>query len=347
MLRRIIFLIIGSTILILALLLVSLRFTLSQQLSIPSSGYELTVSDGTGINLVADHLARQKILISPLPVKIYARMFGLNNIKSGDYLLLPELTTIDLLDLVIVGAVRQYSVTFPEGWTLNQWRSRLAMTDNIESTMAGRSNAEIAAYLNIEQANPEGWFAPETYVYSSGDTDLSILRRAHQRMVTKLIELWSHRQKKLPYETAYEALKMASIVEKETGLVEERSHIAGVFVRRLQKGMLLQTDPTVIYGLGEKFDGNLTRRHLRQMTAYNTYLIKGLPPTPIANPGIAAIEAALNPMPGSTLFFVATGDGGHYFSENLAEHNRAVKNFQINGRSKSYRSSRQPTSNKP
>ncbi len=311
---------------------------ISQPLLVAEDGYELKVEGGMGLNLLAGHLVDQGIIASALPLKIYARLSGFDDIKAGDYLLSKGETLVSLVDKLTRGAVRQYTVTFPEGWTLAQWRLVLAETSNLQQTITEYSAADIANSLSIENANPEGWFAPDTYMYRSGDSDLSILNRAHQAMVDMLAESWPARQKDLPYESPYQALVMASIIEKETGAAEERSQIAGVFVRRLEKGMLLQTDPTVIYGLGAAFRGDLTRQHLRRPSPYNTYMNRGLPPTPIANSGAEALHAALHPAPGKALYFVARGDGRHYFSATLDEHNKAVRKYQVNKRTKTYRS---------
>jgi len=315
-----------------------LENAVTQALLIPAQGFELTVARGAGVNLLADQLVEQNVLKSSLTLKIYARLFSEGDIQAGDYQL-PHGTTLPaLLTMLTSGAIRHYSITFPEGWTLSQWCLTLASTDNIGHTLSESCTMEIVESLGIDYENPEGWFAPNTYAYRSGDSDLSILRRAYQQMSVELSKLWVERQQGLPYATPYEALVMASIVEKETGVAEERAQIAGVFVRRLQKDMRLQTDPTIIYGLGEQYEGNLTRQHLQLDTAYNTYLHNGLPPTPIANPGVAALEAALHPASGNELFFVARGDGSHYFSTTLDEHNKAVRKYQITNRPKAYRS---------
>ena len=318
---------------------------LSKSLVVGEVGLVLEVTPGTGINLLADKLVKQGVLESSLPLKIYARLYRLSDIKAGDYLLSGGETSISLLEKLTTGAVRQHFITFPEGWTLSQWRSELASASYLTHTLSEHSSAETAKNLGIEYENPEGWFAPDTYLYRSGDSDLSVLNRAYRAMTKQLNKLWPERQAGLPYQTPYEALVMASIIEKETGTAEERAQIAGVFVLRLQKNMLLQTDPSVIYGLGENFDGNLTRQHLKQESAYNTYRRKGLPPTPIANPGVDALQAALHPAAGKALFFVAKGDGSHYFSASLDEHNKAVRKYQINNRARVYRSAPNPQQN--
>lgn len=247
---------------------------------------------------------------------------------------------LGLLDKLESGAIKYYQITFPEGLTLDEWLLLLQARENIRHTPELDAGG-VATALDIASSNPEGWFAPDTYSFAAGDSELSLLRRAHQKMQTQLETLWQSRAPDLPYESPYEALIMASIIEKETGAAGERATIAGVFVRRLQKGMRLQTDPTVIYGLGDEYTGNLRRKHLSSPSPYNTYRIKGLPPTPIANPGAAAVEAALHPAEGKALYFVARGDGGHYFSNDLAEHQRAVRQYQINRRRKDYRSAPQ------
>lgn len=317
----------------------------TQPLTVVEDGYELTVSRGAGLNVIAEHLVESNVLESSLLLKIYARLYGLSDIKAGDYQLSSGETLVSLLAKLTSGAVQQHKITFPEGWTLKQWLFALAGAKGLDQTLTGLTYSDISERLTISHSNPEGWFAPDTYAYVSGDSDLSILRRAYQEMTDQLERLWADREAGLPYENPYEALIMASIIEKETGVPEERPQIAGVFVLRLQKGMRLQTDPTVIYGLGEAFKGNLTRQHLRQASAYNTYLNTGLPPTPIANPGVAAVKAALHPAVGKAVFFVGKGDGSHYFSTSLEEHNKAVRKYQIKNRAKAYRSS--PLTDKP
>lgn len=338
MLRRIALTLVTATAVCVTALWFWFQEAVARPLCVAEDGYELTVSRGAGLNVIADHLVEEGILESSLVIKIYARLYGLRDIKAGDYKLAADETLASLLAKLASGAVQQHQITFPEGWTLKQWCVALAGAKGLEQTLTNSTYSEIAESLAIDHTNPEGWFAPDTYAYVSGDSDLSILRRAYQQMARQLEQLWPERDAGLPYENPYEALVMASIIEEETGVPEERPQIAGVFVLRLQKNLRLQTDPTVIYGLGEAFQGNLTRRHLQQVSAYNTYLNAGLPPTPIANPGVAALRAALHPAVGEALYFVGKGDGSHYFSTSLEEHNQAVRNYQIKNRAETYRS---------
>ena len=314
----------------------------------------LKVPKGQTLSALVADLKRREVLRYDLPFKLFVKLTGRGNIRAGEYYLSRDDTPLSLLDKLESGEVVQYRITFPEGLTLREWLALMAADDGIETEVTGlglsqvglsqvgssqMDLSEIAQRLGIEQANPEGWFAADTYYYSAGDSDLDILQKAHRAMETLLAELWQQRADNLPYASPYEALIMASIVERETGVAAERAQIAGVFVRRLRKPMRLQTDPTVIYGLGERYQGNITRRHLREPTPYNTYTIDGLPPTPIANPGADALEAALHPADGSSLYFVAKGDGSHQFSATLAEHQAAVRRYQLGGRKRTdYRS---------
>ena len=216
-----------------------------------------------------------------------------------------------------------------EGWNFKQVLAAVSGHEALKHTLKGLTDGEIMARLGHPGEHPEGRFYPDTYKFPRGTTDAAFLERAYQSMSRLLAEEWGKRDPDLPLKTPYEALILASIVEKETGVADERSEIAGVFVRRLRKGMKLQTDPTVIYGMGDNFKGNIRRRDLKQDTPYNTYVHTGLPPTPISMPGSAAIRAVLHPAPGKSLYFVARGDGSHYFSKSLAEHNRAVRKFQL------------------
>lgn len=310
---------------------------MNERLNIPPEGYTITVPAGGNLNQLAAQLQSEGVLPGVWPLKIFTRLNNRGRIRAGDYEFAPGITVLDLLEQLESGDIKYYQITFPEGLSIDEWLALLQARENIQHTPELDAGA-VATALGIAASNPEGWFAPDTYSFVAGDSDLSLLRRAQQKMQSQLDTLWQSRAPDLPYESPYEALIMASIIEKETGAAGERAAIAGVFVRRLQKGMRLQTDPTVIYGLGDDYTGNLRRKHLSSPSPYNTYRIKGLPPTPIANPGAAAIEAALHPAEGKALYFVAKGDGGHYFSNNLAEHQRAVRQYQINQRRKDYRS---------
>ncbi len=301
----------------------------------------LTVESGATLSGVAATLQSRGYIRHRLPLRLYARLTGRSKIHAGEYRLLAGQSLLTLLARLERGDVIRYSITFPEGWTLAQWRAALGERPKLRQRTAHWSTEALATNLGIAQQNPEGWFSPNTYFFVAGDLDRDILARAHRRQADLLATLWAERPAGLPYRTPYEALILASLVEKETGVPAERSEIAGVFVRRLDLGMRLQTDPTVIYGLGSRYRGNLTRAHLREPTAYNTYSIAGLPPTPIANPGDEALRAALAPADGKALYFVARGDGSHEFSATLEEHQRAVQRYQLQRR-EDYRSAPRP-----
>ncbi|BFM11623.1 endolytic transglycosylase MltG [Simiduia litorea] len=297
---------------------------------------QLDVPRGQSLIALGNRLERQGLLDSTLWVG-YARLVGATKIKSGEYKLEPGLTPKQLLDKLILGDVIRYNAQLVEGWTYAQALQYLQSLEHLEIRLAGLLWPAQQQLLGFEEVHPEGLFFPDTYQYQKGDSDVSLLRQAYAKQQMILTELWAERAENLPYRTPYEALIMASIVEKETAIDAEREEIAGVFVRRLQKSMRLQTDPTVIYGLGENYRGNLTRKHLKQATPYNTYMIKGLPPTPIALSGERSLFAALHPDNGASLYFVAKGDGYHQFSATLDEHNAAVKKFQLKRRN-DYRS---------
>jgi UPF0755 protein len=256
------------------------------------------------------------------------QMDAAGRLKVGEYALAPELSPRELLQRMRDGRVIHYRVTLVEGWNFRQVRAALAAAEPLRHETADLDDAALMAALGVAGQHPEGRFLPETYLYQQGDSDLDVLRRAHAAMVTALAQAWEGRKPGLPLASAEEALILASIVEKETGKASERRQIAGVFARRLQKGMLLQTDPTVIYGMGSAYDGNIRKRDLTTDTPYNTYTRTGLPPTPIAMPGRAALQAAVDPEPGDTLFFVSRNDGSHIFSATYAEHNAAVDCYQ-------------------
>ncbi|MDX1589626.1 MAG: endolytic transglycosylase MltG [Oleiphilaceae bacterium] len=276
-------------------------------------------------------------------LRLYARFNPeLESLKAGFYEFTPGMSPLDMLAMMAAGETKSWPIRFLEGWTFSQMRQELARHERLRQTLPERSNSEIMTELGMDPGmSPEGWFFPDTYRYHAGQTDMAVLRQAFNRMNRVLASEWANRQEGLPYDSPYEALIMASIVERETGAVQERSRVAGVFVRRLQKGMRLQTDPTVIYGMGERYEGRITRSDLNEKTPWNTYRIDGLPPTPIAMPGERAIRAALNPAEGESLYFVARGDGSHKFSKTLSEHNKAVREFQLQRR-EDYRSSPPP-----
>jgi UPF0755 protein len=308
-----------------------------------SEVHELEVRKGSTFSQVVRELSASGQLQHPQLLQLYVRISKRGHrIQAGDYLLGPGTNPLDLLDMLEQGHVRTHPITLVEGWTLAQMRAQIAKDNFLQKSLDSIGNTELLAALGIDPApgrNPEGLFFPDTYVFSGRTFDRDILRQAYLRMEKILNEEWQQRIANLPYQNAYEALIMASIVERETGVASERPDIAGVFVRRLQHDMLLQTDPAVIYGIGAQFDGNLRRRDLENMdNPYNTYLRRGLPPTPIALPGRAAIRAALQPSAGDALYFVAKGDGSHQFSATLAEHEKAVRKFQIEQRRTDYRS---------
>lgn len=304
---------------------------LDTPLDIPAEGLVLEVKPGMGIGMIARELQRQPGLSRPpLYLEAYARLDDLaSHLKVGEYALSPGMTPRDVLERIVAGRVIQYSLTVVEGWTFHQLRQALAAHPKIGQTLGDASDADIMTRLGRPGQHPEGWFLPDTYHFPTGFSDEAFLRRALLAMEQQLAQAWSQRAADLPLNDPYQALILASIIEKESGVAAERPIIAGVFARRLRKEMLLQTDPTVIYGLGAAFDGNLRRRDLMSDTPYNTYTRKGLPPTPIALPGVSALEAAVHPAEGDTLYFVADGQGGHVFSKTLNEHNRAVRRYRL------------------
>lgn len=310
-----------------------LNLTQEQLLDVPSG------SSPTGVlnRLEADGVIKDAFLL-----RLYWR-FNLSgqSLHSGEYRMTPGMTAKSLLTLWEKGDVVQYSLTLVEGWTFRQVRAAISKQPKLEQTLSNLSDSEVMARLGHPEVFPEGRFFPDTYRYVRGMTDAELLKQAYNRLDTVLQEEWEKRAADVPYVDPYQALIMASLVEKETGVPQERGQIAGVFVRRLQQGMLLQTDPTVIYGLGERYNGKITRAFLKEATPYNTYVISGLPPTPIAMVGREAIHAAMNPVAGSSLYFVARGDGSHVFSDDLEAHNAAVKEFQLKRRA-DYRSSPAP-----
>ncbi len=292
-----------------------------------------TVKRGLSLKHFAADLHRDGVLPNRYSIIWLAYLRGQHRqLKAGEYRFESGISQRQLLDMVVAGNSIKYTLLIPEGWNFYEVMRRLNATEKLDHSLKDLKPEAIMARLGYADMHPEGRFFPDTYQYSAGTSDVTVLKNAFERMESNLNKQWQDRDPDLPYDTAYKALIMASIVEKETAVATERAEIAGVFVNRLRKGMRLQTDPTVIYGIGSKFDGNIRRRDLRRDTPYNTYTRKGLPPTPIAMPGGDAIFAALHPAKTKNLYFVSRGDGSHKFSATYKEHNQAVKKYQLNGR---------------
>lgn len=310
-----------------------------QPLKLPADGSQITIESGERLRDVTDKLERRAILKYPYLLLLYAKWSGLDErIKRGEYHVSAGTTGEEFLHQIAKGDVVRYQVTLPEGITLSRAVAILAKEPRLSKQLTGVGDPRINA-ITEPYSSAEGLFFPDTYQFEKGTSDWQILRRAYEKMQVTLAREWNDKEDSLPYETAYEALIMASIVERETGVPRERSAIAGVFVQRLRKNMRLQTDPTIIYGLGENYNGNLRRKHLQdESNPYNTYRHGGLPPTPISLPGLASIRATLHPDTSESLYFVAKGDGSHEFSSNLKDHQTAVRKYQLN-RSSNYRSS--------
>lgn len=286
----------------------------------------ITVKRGDTLASLNRELVQRGIIHSDWVLPVYARLNPqAANIKAGDYRIDASASLPSLMNDITNGKVVVYNITVVEGKTFKDLRASLVQTAGIEHTLNDKTDAQIATLLGID-GSPEGWFMPETYQFHRGSSDLELLKRMYGEMQRTLEQEWPNRAEGLPLANPYQALILASIIEKETGVASERSQIAGVFVRRLQKDMLLQTDPSVIYGAAD-YHGDLTRKHLQTDTPYNTYINKGLPPTPIALPGKASIQAALHPADGDSLYFVADGKGGHTFSATYEEHQQAVARY--------------------
>lgn len=344
MIRKLSFALLGIVLAaVLALGLVSwkLHDALEQPLQL-GGAQVLEVQPGDTPSGILQRLERDGMLRDSFWLRLHWRLeLSAHTLHSGEYQLRPEMSAGDMIGLWQRGEVVQHTLTIVEGWNFRQVRAALESMPTVQQTLQGVSDAQVMTRLGQAGVHPEGRFFPDTYSFTRGVTDLELLQRAYARLEAVLAEEWQQRSEGLPYEGPYEALIMASIIEKETGVPSERSEISGVFVRRLAQGMLLQTDPTVIYGMGDRYQGRITRQDLRRPTPYNTYTISGLPPTPIAMVGREAIHAALHPADGSSLYFVARGDGSHVFSDSLTEHNRAVREFQLKRRA-DYRSSPPP-----
>jgi len=312
--------------------LVSYRTLFSEValLSADSAPVKIEVVAGSSLSRVAIELGEAGILPSPTLFKLWARLNGVeNSIQTGEYELQAGITPAQMLDKIVRGDAVQYRITIVEGWTFQQALDAIWRAENIRGSLNNSSPAEIALRMNLNVENPEGLLYPDTYFYTKGTLDIELLLRANERLDTVLSEVWESRLGALPYANSYEALAMASIIEKESANNSERSLISGVFVARLGLGMRLQSDPTTIYGMGDRYAGNISRADLLEETPYNTYRIDGLPPTPIALSGEASIVAALNPSASDYLYFVARDDGSHQFSRTLEEHNAAVREYQL------------------
>jgi UPF0755 protein len=293
---------------------------------------EFEVAQGSSFRTAAQKIEEQGILVGRYQFELLARALQRDaDIKAGSYELTTSVTPMQLLDKLTRGDVTQADVKVIEGWTFRQMRAALDASPFVRHDTLGLADAEILKRLGAAETHPEGLFFPDTYLFSKGTSDLRVLRRAHGAMSRRLAQQWAARDPSVPYKSPYEALIMASLVEKETGRASDRDRIAGVLVNRLRIGMLLQVDPTVIYGLGERFDGNLKKVHLLTDGPYNTYTRAGLPPTPIALTGHASLRAALRPAKTDSLYYVSRGDGTSEFSRTLEEHNRAVRKYQLNG----------------
>ncbi|RZA35682.1 MAG: endolytic transglycosylase MltG [Lysobacteraceae bacterium] len=290
---------------------------------------EFVINPGSGVGAAAQQMAKAGVPVNPQLFNILARVTGqASKIKAGSYELKPDTTPRRLLAQIVRGEFAQEAVTIVEGWTFRQMRAALAAHQRLRHDTVKLSDEELMKKISTEYKDPEGLFFPDTYLFAKGSSELAIYRQAHQAMLSHLKAAWEARDPSLPYKTPYEALTMASIIEKETGQKSERNMIAGVFVNRLRVGMMLQTDPAVIYGMGERFAGDIRKKDLLADTPYNTYTRVGLPPTPIALPGVQSLSAALAPAKTQALYFVARGDGTSQFSDNLNDHNRAVNQFQ-------------------
>lgn len=302
-------------------------------LKLQPSSQEVVIAPNSGLRSIANQLVTQGVLPEPWRFVLLAKLLNKEQyLQAGSYTLNKNVSPYQLLLSLNYGKATQGSITFIEGRTFAQMREKLAKNDAVKQTINGLSDKEIMQLLGSPYNSPEGLFFPDTFYFNRHTTDIALLKISYDSMQTKLDRAWQNREEGLPYKNSYQALIMASIIEKETGKASERPMIAGVFVNRMRLGMRLQTDPTVIYGMGLQFNGNIRKKDLLTDTPYNTYTRNGLPPTPIAMPGIAAIEAALHPAKTKALYFVGKGDGSHEFSNNLNEHNIAVVRYQLKKR---------------
>lgn len=311
------------------LLATGLAYHLSAAIPLPVNPYEFSIRQGSGLKAVAKQLVEGGLLPDAWSFVLLARILGrAGEIKAGNYEIAENLSPLAMLDRITRGDVTQSEIIIIEGWNFRQVRKALNDQPALRHDTMNLTEQEILQRIGARETAPEGLFFPDTYYFANGGSDISVLKRAYQTMQANLESAWTTRSPGLPLASPYEALILASIVEKETGKADDRAMIASVFVNRLRFGMKLQTDPTVIYGLSERFDGNLRKRDLTLDQPYNTYTRLGLPPTPISMPGLASIRAALHPAPTDALYFVARGDGTSQFSTNLMDHNQAVAKYQ-------------------
>lgn len=330
---RLLFKTLLALLLLLAIAAGGLLWWAGRPLSLTSSPLDFRISSGSSLRSAIMQMREAGIDVNPTLLALLARLNRSDTaIKAGSYAVSEGITPRRLLNKLLKGKVTQGDLTLVEGWTFRQWRAKLDKHPDLVHETLELSEAQIIERLGLNVRSLEGQLFPDTYLFDKQSSDLELLARAHRAMQRKLDAEWESRAPGLPYKTPDEALTMASIIEKETGREADRQLVATVFVNRLRQGMLLQTDPTVIYGLGDKFDGNLRKRDLQTDTPYNTYLRPGLPPTPISMPGQASLHAALNPAPSDVVYFVARGDGSSEFSRTLDDHNRAVNKFQRGGK---------------
>lgn len=316
--------------LLLTLLLAGLIYYAIAPLKLSPSSQEITIQANSGLKSIARQLVKQGVLKEPWRFILMAKLLNKETyLQAGDYTLNKNVSPYQLLLSLNHGKTTQGSITFIEGHNFTQLREKIIKNDAVKQTVVDWSEPEIMRLMGSKYRVAEGLFFPDTFYFDRNTTDLVILQRSYASMQTKLAKAWAKRDANLPYENSYQALIMASIIEKETGRASERPMIAGVFINRLAIGMRLQTDPTVIYGMGRDYHGNIRKKDLLADTPYNTYTRTGLPPSPIAMPGMAAIEAALHPAKTRALYFVGKGDGSHVFSNNLIEHNLAVLHYQL------------------
>jgi UPF0755 protein len=333
MIRKLLTAVVGVAVLGALIAAGALYYYARSPLPIGAAPVQFSLKAGSSLRSAARQMADEGVLHRPEAFVLLGRILGhAGKIKAGSYEFQPGLTPYSLLLKITRGDVTLTAITFTEGATFKQIRTLLDGNPKVRHDTLGLQDSQILERLSINEPSAEGWFFPDTYYYSEGTADVAILRRAYRLMQQHLAAQWEDRAPDLPLATPYEALILASIVEKETGRSEDRPMIAAVFVNRLRRGMLLQADPTVIYGLGDAFDGNLRKRDLLADTPYNTYTRGGLPPTPIAMPGLAALAAVLNPPESDALYFVSRGDGSSHFSRTLTEHDRAVTKYQRSGK---------------